>query len=272
MSETRRGVQNVVHTWEQTTVTVGRNDIEIIRGGSGTPLLILHDELGFTGWQDWHEELSREHEVLIPLQPGYGATEVIDWIRNYRDVAAFYTRMLRERGPEPVDVIGFSAGGYIAAEMAAACPEQFARMVLVSPLGVRPTSGEIFDFLAVTVRTQVDALVSNRQREPYQTIYGGDLTPQQFERIEISRAETARIGWEPFMFDPSLPHHLEGVADLPTLILWGEDDLICPRGCVDVYERAIPGARLQTLPETGHCPELEDPDLFVKTVEHFLGQ
>ena len=42
-------------------------------------------------------------------------------------------------------MIGFSAGAYIAAEMAAACPDLFDRMVLVGPLGLRPTEGEIFD-------------------------------------------------------------------------------------------------------------------------------
>jgi pimeloyl-ACP methyl ester carboxylesterase len=180
--------------------------------------------------------------------------------------------MLREQALGPVDVIGFSAGGYIAAEMAAACPAAFERMVLVAPLGVRPTSGEIFDFLAVTVRTHVDALVSNPRRQPYQTIYGGDLSPAQFERIELARGETARIGWEPFMFDPALPHLLEGVGDLPALVLWGEDDLICPRGCVEVYERAIPNSRLESLPGVGHCPELEDPDGFTDVVERFLKE
>jgi pimeloyl-ACP methyl ester carboxylesterase len=262
----------MTRTWQHSTLRVGRSDVEVVRGGTGSPLLILHDELGFTGWQDWHERLSRDHALIVPLQPGYGVTEPIGWIRSYRDLAGFYGRMLREQALGPVDVIGFSAGGYIAAEMAAACPEAFNQMVLVAPLGVRPSSGEIFDFLAVTVRTHVDALVSDPRRQPYQTIYGGDLSPEQFARIELARGETARIGWEPFMFDPSLPHLMEGVGNLAALVLWGEDDLICPRGCVEVYERAIPNSRLEPLPGVGHCPELEVPDGFTDVVEHFLKE
>ena len=34
------------------------------------------------------------------------------------------------------------------------------------------------------------------------------MTVEQFERLEDARAETARLGWEPFMFNPSLRHHL----------------------------------------------------------------
>lgn len=256
----------------RTTIDVGGTAVDVVRRGAGPPLLILHDELGWAGWQDWHERLSRGRELIIPLQPGYGDSDHLAWIRTYRDLGGFYGRLLREQVDGPVDVIGFSAGGYVAAEMAAACPAQFRGMALVGPLGVRPTSGEIFDFLAVTVRTHVDALVSNPRREPYRSLYGGDLTPEQFERIEIARAETTRLGWEPFMFDPSLPHLLEGVGDLPTLILWGEDDRICPRGCAEVYARAVPNSRLEVLPGIGHCPELEDPDGFADVIEGFLKE
>jgi len=259
-------------TWTQSTVDVGGAAVDVVHGGDGPPLLVLHDELGWSGWQDWHERLSRDHEVIIPLQPGFGHSDRLDWAWTYRDVGTFYARLLRERGTGPVDVIGFSAGGYIAAEMAAACPGSFRSMVLVAALGVRPSSGEILDFLAATVRTHVDALVSNRQREPYRSMYGGDLTPEQFERIEVGRAETARLGWEPFMFNPSLPNLLEGVGELPALVLWGEDDRICPRGCAEVYARSIPNSRLEVLAGVGHCPELEDPDNFGDVVEGFLKE
>jgi pimeloyl-ACP methyl ester carboxylesterase len=220
----------------------------------------------------WNEELAAERELVIPLQPGYGDTPKVNWIRNYRDLAGFYARMVREQGLAPVDVIGFSAGGYIAAEMAAACPSLFRHLVLVAPLGVRPTEGEIFDFLAVTVRTHVAATVSRQDAPEFAQIYGGGMTPEQFERFEDARAETARLGWEPFMFDPSLPHLLEGAAGLPTLLVWGEDDLIAPRGCVDTYAAAIPDNRVEVIPGVGHRPEIEDPERFLSVVRQFLSQ
>jgi pimeloyl-ACP methyl ester carboxylesterase len=168
-------------------------------------------------------------------------------------------------------VIGFSAGAYIAAEMAAASPGTFNRMVLVGPLGLRPTEGEIFDFLAVTIRTHVAATVSNIDTPEFGRIYGGDMTPAQFELFEDARAETARLGWEPFMFNPSLGHHLQGIGDLPTLLVWGTDDLIAPRGCVSAYEGAIPAARVVEIAGAGHRPEIEDPEAFLSAVTTFLG-
>ena len=156
--------------------------------------------------------------------------------------------------------------------MAAACPDIFSRMVLVGPLGLRPTDGEIFDFLAVTIRTHVAATVSKVDAPEFAEIYGGEMTPEQFELFEDARAETARIGWEPFMFNPSLGHLLEGVGDLPTLLVRGSDDLIAPEGCVRAYEAVLPNSTTVSIDGAGHRPEIEDADAFLSAVTAFLGE
>jgi len=251
-------------------VEVGGVGVVTLEGGAGRPLLMLHDELGFPGWMRWNEEMAAERRFVVPLQPGFGRTPRVEWFGSVRDVAAFYARLLRESGLGPVDVVGFSAGGWIAAEMAASDPGLFERMVLVAPLGIRPAAGQILDFLAITMRRHVMATVSNQDAEELTTIYGGAISPQQFELFEAARAEMSRLAWEPFMFDPTLPHRLAGVRDLNTLILWGEQDKVVPRGCAEAYEQAIAGARLKVLPGAGHRPEIEDREQFVKVVSEFL--
>ena len=37
-----------------------------MRGGQGKPLLVLHDEMGYTGWMGWNEELAKSRELIIP--------------------------------------------------------------------------------------------------------------------------------------------------------------------------------------------------------------
>jgi pimeloyl-ACP methyl ester carboxylesterase len=251
-------------------VEVGDLPLTMVRAGSGRPLLMLHDELGFPGWMRWNQKLAGEREFLIPLQPGFGHTPRVPWLRDYRDLAMLYLRVLREVLAGPVDVIGFSAGAYVAAEMAAMSPSAFSRMILVGPLGVRPLQGEIFDFLAVTMTTHVAATVSHHQADEFATMYGGEVTPLQFELFEAARGETSRLGWEPFMFDPSLPYHLAGIGDLPTMVVWGEDDLIVPRGAIDAYAAALPDVRVEILTGVGHRPEIEDVDGFVTCVSDFL--
>jgi pimeloyl-ACP methyl ester carboxylesterase len=260
-----------VARWGEETIHVGGIDLVLVRGGSGPPVLMLHDELGYPGWMQWNEALALEREILIPLQPGFGKTPRLEWLRSYRDLAGFYTRMLREIGLTPIDVIGFSAGGFVAAEMAAADPKMFQHMLLVAPLGLKPTTGEIFDFLAVTIRSHLLATVANPEIPEFGQIYGGEMTPEQFERFEDARTETARLGWEPFMYNPSLGYLLEGVQGLPTLLVWGQEDSVVPRGCIAAYQKAIPTAQVAEIPGVGHRPEIENGAEFVRLVKTFLA-
>lgn len=253
------------------TIDVGGVGVVTLEGGAGRPLLMLHDELGFPGWLGWNEDLAADRRFIVPLQPGFGRTPRVEWFRSMRDVAAFYVRMLREMDLGPVDVIGFSAGGWIASEMATADPSLFARMVLVAPPGIRPAEGEILDFLAMTMRRHVMATVSNQQAPELKAMYGGGHSPEQYELFEAARAETSRLAWEPFMHDLTLPHRLQGLRDVDTLIVWGDADKVVPRGCAEAYAQSIPGARLVTIPGAGHRPEVEDRARFVELVSGFLG-
>ncbi len=257
--------------WSAETINVAGTELALVKGGSGRPLLMFHDELGYPGWMRWNELLAADHAFIIPLQPGLGKTPRLEWIRSYRDLGGFYARVLRELDLAPIDVIGFSAGGFIAAEMAAADPGLFTRMILVAPLGLKPTEGEIFDFLAVTIRSHLVATVADPETPEFGQIYGGEMTPEQFELFEDARAETARIGWEPFMYNPSLGHLLEGVGRLPTLLIRGQEDAVLPRGGIEAYQKALPHAQVAEIPGVGHRPEIENAAEFVRLVRAFLA-
>jgi pimeloyl-ACP methyl ester carboxylesterase len=258
--------------WVEETVSVAGTELVFIRGGTGRPLLVLHEELGHPGWLKWHAALARDHTLLIPHQPGFGKSPKLDWTRSIRDVAAFYSRVLRERDLIPIDVIGFSLGGWIAAEMAANHAGQFRHMVLVGPAGIQPPRGEIKDLFIRTSRKFLDESVLNPSRTPeFASLYSGEETSEQFEAWEDARSETARLAWSPYLFNHSLPHLLEGVSGLPTLLIWGAQDEIVPLSASEVYKQSIPGAELSVFEQCGHHPEIEKSNEFIKTVQQFLG-
>jgi pimeloyl-ACP methyl ester carboxylesterase len=265
MAETTQG-------WREETVRVAGADLTCIQGGSGTPLLVLHEELGHPGWLRWHSELARTHTVIIPLHPGFGKTPPVEWVRNIRDLAGFYQRVIQERGLAPVKVIGFSMGGWVAAEMAACNARQFSRMVLVAPTGIRPPQGDIMDMFVVTARAYLDASVNDIANTPeFAKLYGGEQTPEQFEAWEDARAETARLAWQPYMFYPSLAALLEGVTELPTMIIWGKQDKVVPVSAAQVYNKSIKGSELVLLDNCGHRPEVEQASTFIERVQRFLA-
>lgn len=255
----------------QISIKAAKAEIVAVQGGTGKQVLILHDELGYPGWMTWNDRLSERRTLIIPQQPGFGQTPRIDWIMDYRDLAGFYSQVTRELKADPIDVIGFSAGGFIAAEMAAADPHIFRKMVLVAPLGIKPRDGEIMDFFELTIRRHLRATVADPEGTPeFAKIYGGEMTPAQFEAFEDARAETARLGWEPYMHNPSLPHLLYGVKT-PTLLIWGTRDQVAPHGCVDGYRDALENARIATIEGAGHRPEIERETEFTKLVSEFLA-
>ena len=255
---------------EQSEMSCGGHRLSCVRGGTGGPVLVLHDELGWSGWTTWCEKLAQTRELIVPLQPGFGISPQIRWIRSYRDLALFYARLIRELGRGPIDVIGFSAGGYVAAELAVSSPELLRRVTLVAPMGVKPKVGVITDFLALPVGQHFADTVNIKDAPDATRIYGGEMTPEQFEMFEDARAETARLGWEPFMFNPSLPHHLGGLGNLPVQLIWSDGDQIVPESCITEYAAAVPNVRVDVLKGAGHRPEIELPDQFVAAIEDFM--
>ncbi|HLI81629.1 MAG TPA: alpha/beta hydrolase [Candidatus Binataceae bacterium] len=252
--------------------SVGAEQLIVLKGGSGKPLLVLHEELGYPSWMKWNETLSERRTLVTPLYPGFGRTPRAEWISNVRDLACFLARFVREQGMAPVDVIGFSLGGWLAAEMAANDPNLFSKVVLVAPVGIRPPEGEIMDLFRVPALVYLRESVRDAAHvAEYAKLYDGGVSPEQYEAFEDARAETARLAWQPYMFNPSLPHLLEGTVKSPTLIVWGRDDRVAPISAAAVYQKSIKGSRLLALEGCGHRPEIEKSEQFIKEVQSFLG-
>lgn len=257
--------------WRQETVNLDGSELTVIKGGSGRPLLVLHEEMGHPGWLKWHAEMARDHSLIIPLHPGFGASPRVEWIWNIRDLAGFYARFLRHQKLAPIDVIGFSLGGWMAAEMAANNQGQFKHMILVGAAGVRPSEGEILDLFQLMAPAQLAAGVLDPDKTPeFDNLYGG-IRPEAFELWEEARAETARLAWVPYMHNPSLPHLLRVIDALPTLLLWGRQDAVVPLSAGEAYKRAISGAQLTVLDQCGHRPEIEQNAAFIREVKGFLS-
>jgi pimeloyl-ACP methyl ester carboxylesterase len=257
--------------WTEEMVAAGGMQLQLVTGGTGEPLLILHDELGHPGWLRFHAALAEQYTLYIPSHPGFGKSERPDWIMSMRDLAGWYLDALDDLGLGQVPAVGLALGGWLAAEMAAMCPHQFKQLVLVSPPGIRPPTGEIYDLFLVVARQYLAASFADPANTPeYQQLYGAEATPEQAEAWEVAREMASRLAWRPYMHDPSLPYLLRRLKCLPTLIVWGKQDAIVPPSTAEAYQQAIPGSRLVLLDNCGHHPEIEHADAFIQLVREFL--
>ena len=258
--------------WTVEQIRVGDADLVVERAGQGPSVLLLHEELGCPGTTEWQVELAKNHTLIQVHHPGFSRTESVQWISSMRDLACFYAWFLREQKLTPTAVIGFSLGGWIAAEMAANDPSLFSKIILVGAAGIQPPVGEILDLYMITADEYLRrSVIDPSATAEFGSLYGIEQTPEQYEAFEEARAETARLAWKPYMFNQSLPNLLEAVANVPTLIIWGEKDHIVPFSVGERYRAAIPGSELLTISGAGHRPEIEQKEEFLKAVKGFLG-
>jgi pimeloyl-ACP methyl ester carboxylesterase len=256
---------------EQFVETAGVR-IHLRRGGTGRPLLILHSELGVPGWLRAHARLAEQFCVYVPSLPGFGQSARPDWIVSVRDLAAWVAWFVRDQKlAQPCPVIGFSLGGWVAAEIATVSADLFSRMVLVGAAGLAPEDGQVWDyFIHSNTEAFARAFAEPAKAAEYALYYGKTWTAEDEAQAEANREMAARLLWKPYMRSHTLSALLAGVVT-PTLVVWGREDRIIPVSVCDRYVRAIPGARAKILDGCGHVPEMEQPEAFVGVVLDFLA-
>src|SRR5262249_45281500 len=217
----------------------------------------------------FYDALARHRTVLVPSHPGYDGSERPEWLRSVRDVAVVYQRWLAERQPGPVAVVGLGFGGWIAAEMATMSPRAIDRLILVGAMGIKPERGEIADQALYSYIDYVRRGFADQQA--FDRLFGAEPLTSQLEQWDLNREMTFRIAWKPYMYSPTLPHLLSGLAT-PTLIVWGREDRVVPLECGERYAKSLAAARVELVDRAGHFVDMERPDALGKLVIEFIGR
>ena len=92
------------------------------------------------------------------------------------------------------------------------------------------------------------------------------MTDDELQVLAANRIAHGLYTWEPYMHNPKLRYRLHRI-DVPTLLIWGENDGIVTTSYGEAFRDMIPGARMVVIPEACHAPHVEQPVAFV---EHFL--
>lgn len=252
------------------TMKVGGVELEVEIRGSGAPLLFLYSEEQIEAGSALIDDLAKTYQVIIPSAPGFGRSPRPEWITNPDDIAYIYLDLLAALGAKNAIVVGFSLGGWIAAEMATKDTRLISKLVLVDAYGVKiggPFDVDIEDMWILHPQ-KVAALkwhdVEKGKRD-FASMNDAQLT------IVAQNVETfARFCWEPYMHNPKLKQRLHRI-DVPTLVVWGENDGLTKASYGKAYAGLIPGAKFETIAQAGHFPHLEQPQAFAKTLNGFIG-
>lgn len=242
--------------------------LQVLSGGSGERLLVLHDYESTTEWHPYLELLSGTFSVTAPSHPGFGSSQLPSDLDSVDDLAYLYLDFLRDGGP--AHVLGLGFGGWLAAEMAVRATRDILSLTLVDAVGIKISDRETRDIADHFVMLPRDFLaVSWHDPEAGARIMRlprlGELDEAELTQLLRNRQAAALFGWKPFMHNPKLLGRLRRI-DVPTTLLWGASDRLVTPEYGQAFARAIPGAKLQVIPKTGHYPYLEQPERFVEAV------
>jgi pimeloyl-ACP methyl ester carboxylesterase len=245
--------------------------VRMFRDGSGATVVYLHGAGGIAGWIPLFEKIAAKHELLVPEHPGFGSSAAASWIRNTSDVAMYYLDLFDEMGLTDIHLIGFSLGGWIAAELAVRNAARLKTLTLIAPAGIRikgiPTGDNFIWGPEENARN-----VFHDQRFAEQMIRQmQEASPEDVERTLANRYMAARLGWEPRWFNPDLERWLHRIK-LPTLALWGENDKVIPSAYAALRRERVPGIRIEIAPECGHLLPIEKGDWAAERILDFIGK
>jgi len=244
-------------------LVVSNTTITYKRGGSGRKILFLHGAGGSDSCLSFCNSLSLNHDVILTDHPGFGKSETPEWLDNIHDMAFFYLDFLERMNLRNVHLVGQSLGGWIALEIAIRSTQRINFLTLIGSAGINIPEVRKGDLFMWDKDTRYRKMIYNK--ELAEKIINMPKNDDQNNTAIKNEFTTARLAWEPRFFDPNLPKWLHRI-NIPTQVIWGQNDLIFPLAYGEKLAASIPDASLSVIEDCGHLPQIEKP----KKLEHLI--
>lgn len=254
------------------------------------PVLLLHGiGRSLADWQPQHELLGGGHRVISLDLPGFGLSQRMPQSTTLGSLADGVWATLDALGEtRPVHLMGNSLGGAVTMQMLVDEPGRVSTMTLVNSAGFGKEVTYALRVLAVPglgrpLLGRIDPRVARRlERNLF-----ADRVHVTAERVatavklakqpdfaavylEIARALGGLRGVAPRWRGELLTRVARHPK--PTLVVWGDRDLILPATHLAAARLALPHARSHLFTATGHMPQLERAEEFAGLVRPLLAQ
>ena len=239
-------------------------DIDVVRKGSGQSLLLLHGGGGPIAQMPFADRLAEKFEIFAPTHPGFNGSKIPKHFTRVDDLVFLYLDLLEELNLTDVVLMGFSMGGWTAAELAVSNSSRLSRLVLVDSVGVKVGGREdrdIADVFALPVEKLAEIMFHDKTLAPDPA----EVPDEQLQIVAGNRTALGVYTWDPYMHNPKLPHRLHRIK-IPTHFIWGASDGLVTTDYGKKFCAMINGATMTIIEEAGHSPQLEQPDRFVDAV------
>ena len=269
------------------TVEVNGEHVAYLDIGQGQPVILIH---GFGGsmwqWEHQQQPLSAEFRLITPDLIGSGLSTKPDIEYRPEQMLEYFIGFMDALRIRQATLVGNSMGAGLAIGMALTYPDRVSQLVLIDglPANVRDR------LTSPSIKRALDTAAPSWLASFGNWLFGGVMIASVLEEIvhdpalltpaviERSNRNRQRPGVIPPLMTvrDTLPLWESGFAKRigeirhPTLILWGEEDRVFPLPIGEDLQRTIKGSALVRIPNAGHIPQWERPDLANRAMIEFL--
>jgi len=245
--------------------------------GTGTPIIFIHGHpFNHTMWKYQVPRFSTDHRLIMPDLRGYGRTDVTPGKVMLDEMALDILHLLEALDIHRAVFCGLSMGGQIVLDFYRLFPEKVTALVIVDSdaRGETPESRaqrlqKADKIIETGMRQHTDdtihhyiAAASLKNKPMYTHLYEMMSTTHPEGAAAAHRGRAERRDHQSIL--PTIR--------VPSLIVVGDEDYFTPLPIARIMSDNIPGAQLSVIPEAGHLPNMETPEVFNDVLHAFLQQ
>lgn len=275
----------------ETTVAGGRlldltgGTLQIVDRGprNAEPIVLIHC---FTCAIDWWDEmmplLERRHRVVAMDLLGHGGSEKPTSGYSIENQADLVAEALDRLGVRNADVVGHSLGGSVAVALAEQSPQLVETLTIIDEPST-PDQGDLGLGATLTLtplvgeglwRVKPDFSVRDGLEVAFAPGFDvPDAFVEDVKRMTYSAYDGSAGAFDDYLDAHSLAERARE-TQRPLLVIMGAEEQIIddPRGVLDAYRQAVPGARTALIEGVGHSPNVEAPEKTASLVLRFAMQ
>jgi len=286
------GIRPVTHPVAKVRRVLGVRSAYLEAGPRDAPAVVLLHGLGATNASmlPLLADLSRDHRVIAPDFPGFGASGAPHWRYRATDLARWLDAFLTVVDAKPAALVGNSLGGRVALEIGMTAPSSVSRMVLLCP---SPAFRRLRQFTPLVRLLPPDAVVPPMPM-PHRAVVMGirtmfskpdRLAPTWYDAAADEHRRVMRdyrhrraffaclkqIYMEEAFGDHGFWDRLPRMTT-PALFIWGDRDRLVPASFERHVVAAVPHAESICMADSGHVPQFEHPEETARLTRQFLEQ
>lgn len=241
-----------------------KDKFRYVEEGTGEPLVLLHGLFGaMSNFSGLIEHFRNHNRVIVPLLP------LLDMDILHTSVGGlskYVHKFLEALDPKGVHLLGNSLGGHVALVYTLKHPERIRSLILTGSSGLfengmgdsYPRRGDYEYIKKKTALTFYDPAIATK--ELVDEVYS--ITNNRLKVIKIIALAKSAIR-------NNLGTELNKIQ-VPTLLVWGNNDTITPPFVGQEFNKLIPNSELHFIDKCGHAPMMEVPGEFNKILQAFL--